>query len=170
MNLMQKKLAQSTAISQRCEKIVDRWIVKVSLLSPIDGSVLKDDVVAIWDTGASCSAISEDIAQSLNLPVLGKVEISTANDVRQANSYFLTVQLASKETIPNLRVSDCKLKGIDMLLGMDVINRGDFHISNCNGKTVFTFKMPSTDEKDYVREIKLARACATRAKQSKKKK
>ena len=170
MNAAQKKLAQSAAITLRCNCIVDRWIEKVNLISPTDGSILRKDVVAIWDTGASASAISEDLAQSLNLPVVGRVEISTANDVRQANSYFLSVQLANNAIIPYLRVSDCKLKGIDMLLGMDVINRGDFHISNCNGKTVFTFKMPSTDEKDYVRDIKLARACATKATPPKKKK
>jgi hypothetical protein len=32
--------------------------------------------------------------------------------------------------------------GIDMLIGMDLIGAGDFHISNNGGKTLFSFVIP----------------------------
>ena len=35
---------------------------------------------------------------------------------------------------------------------MDIIARGDFSISNTNGKTKFTFQIPATHEHDYVKE------------------
>ena len=34
----------------------------------------------------------------------------------------------------------------DVLIGMDIINLGDFAVSNHNGKTTFSFRMPSVDE------------------------
>ena len=36
-----------------------------------------------------------------------------------------------------------KLSEVDVLIGMDIINRGDFIIGNCDGKTTFLFRMPS---------------------------
>jgi hypothetical protein len=39
-----------------------------------------------------------------------------------------------------------------MLIGMDVINYGDFAISNYNGKTTFSFRMPSLMKIDFCKE------------------
>ena len=36
-----------------------------------------------------------------------------------------------------------------MLIGMDVICMGDFAVSNYNGRTAFTFRMPSMNETNY---------------------
>jgi hypothetical protein len=41
--------------------------------------------------------------------------------------------------------------GCDMLIGMDVINLGDFAVTNYNGRTMFSFRMPSADRIDFVR-------------------
>jgi len=35
---------------------------------------------------------------------------------------------------------------------MDIINRGDFSITNVGAKTVFSFRMPSIKEINYVKE------------------
>ena len=42
-----------------------------------------------------------------------------------------------------------------MLIGMDVIQQGDFSISNFQGKTVMTFRRPSQKKIDYCEEIAL---------------
>lgn len=36
---------------------------------------------------------------------------------------------------------------------MDVITKGDFAISNYDGKTVFTFRIPSIAVTDYIQEL-----------------
>lgn len=41
----------------------------------------------------------------------------------------------------------------DILIGMDIITLGDFAITNVGGKTVFSFRTPSTKMIDYVEEI-----------------
>lgn len=40
--------------------------------------------------------------------------------------------------------------GIGAIVGMDVIIRGDFSITNLNKKTWMSFKIPSTHQVDYV--------------------
>lgn len=46
-------------------------------------------------------------------------------------------------------------QGIDVLIGMDVISKGDFAISNYNGKTQFSFRIPSQNDVDYKAEANI---------------
>ena len=48
-----------------------------------------------------------------------------------------------------------KLQGIDVLIGMDIINRGDFAVSNRNGATSFSFRIPSVEDFDFAAEDNL---------------
>lgn len=41
----------------------------------------------------------------------------------------------------------------DILIGMDVISAGDFAISNHEGRTVFSFRMPSAGRIDFAGEV-----------------
>lgn len=59
-------------------------------------------------------------------------------------------------TVKNVLVSCSDLgDDIDVLIGMDIIKHGDFAITNVNGKTTFSFRTPSIQEIDYVKESKL---------------
>jgi hypothetical protein len=51
-----------------------------------------------------------------------------------------------------LRVTEGDLPDFDVLIGMDIIVRGDFAISQSTGKTKFTFQMPSTHDFDFHKE------------------
>lgn len=51
-------------------------------------------------------------------------------------------------------VSEAELNGFDVLIGMDIITLGDCSITNVNGKTVFSFRIPSTETVDYVQQEK----------------
>jgi hypothetical protein len=51
----------------------------------------------------------------------------------------------------------CDLIGeIDLLIGMDIILLGDFSISNCGGKTLFSFAIPPFENKTDLYEKALA--------------
>lgn len=45
------------------------------------------------------------------------------------------------------------LEGTDVLIGMDIITAGDLAITNHNGRTTFSFRVPSCEEIDFVGEI-----------------
>ena len=60
---------------------------------------------------------------------------------------------ASRSSITR-RVVDDLGDDIDVLIGMDIIQHGDFSITNVNNKTTFSFRTPSMKEIDYVKESK----------------
>jgi hypothetical protein len=49
-----------------------------------------------------------------------------------------------------LRVTQAKIKDADILIGMDIISAGDFVVTNYEGKTVFSFRIPSCECIDFV--------------------
>jgi hypothetical protein len=57
----------------------------------------------------------------------------------------LAIKLPNDLYISSKRIGVCNMQSaynIDMLIGMDIIQLGDFHISNKGGKTRFSFVIP----------------------------
>ena len=107
----------------------------------------------LWDTGASKSSITQRIVDDLNLIPVGNTNISTANGVVTVKTYFVDFGLPNGVTVKNVLVSCADLgDDIDILIGMDIIRHGDFSITNVNNKTTFSFRTPSVEEIDYVKE------------------
>ena len=115
----------------------------------------KDKYEAIWDTGATGSVISAELAQKLKLNPIGKTKVSTAGGVFEVNKYIIGLKLPNNLEIQNVMVSSGNLgSGVDFLIGMDIITLGDFSITNLNGKTMFSFRFPSCESINYVEQAK----------------
>ena len=105
---------------------------------------------AIWDTGAERSLITEDVAAELNLKAISKVLMSTPSDREvPSNVYLINIYLPNSAKILEIRALEGTLNGCDMLIGMDIITLGDFAVTNYNGQTMFSFRMPSMTEIDF---------------------
>ncbi|GAG66585.1 unnamed protein product, partial [marine sediment metagenome] len=110
---------------------------------------------AIWDTGATGSVITSKVVEDCELQPTGRCRMHTASTIEDVNVYLVNFWLPNRMMIPNVRVTEGRIAGeVEILIGMDIINKGDFTISNLNGKTVFSFRMPSLECVDYVEEIK----------------
>lgn len=107
---------------------------------------------AIWDTGATGSVITERVAKDLKLKPTGMTQVSTAGGTMLQNEYFVNIYLPNKVYVPDVRVTEGKLSNIDILIGMDIISLGDFSVTNHEGKTMMSFRMPSCHKIDYVKE------------------
>lgn len=116
------------------------------------------EVNALWDTGATSSCISDDVVARLGLVKTGFVPRYTPSGHDTASTYLVDITLPNDVQIPDLRVCDSKIgeQGIGMLIGMDIINKGDFMVSNYQGKTVFSFRMPSESVMDFVTGIHIS--------------
>ena len=113
---------------------------------------IKDNYVALWDTGSTMTVISEELASKLNLDIAGEVLTDTVGGKYNAKRYVISVTLPNRLNIENIIVSSGKLgDGIDLLIGMDLITLGDFAITNYNDKTVFSYRFPSTEVIDFVK-------------------
>lgn len=108
---------------------------------------------ALWDTGATHSVISKNVVNTLHLKQEGFIPIIHANGEDIAPIYHVFLGLPNGVGIPMENVAGTKLTGFDILIGMDIINRGDFAVSNRNGKTMFSFRIPSMTDFDFRSEL-----------------
>ena len=116
---------------------------------------LKRHYIALWDTGSTMTVISDELASKMNLEPVGEMVAETAGGRYKANKYILSFHLPNRLNIENVMIASGKLgPGIDILIGMDIITLGDFAITNYNNKTVFSFRFPSSEVIDFVKNDK----------------
>ena len=96
---------------------------------------------AIWDTGATNSAITQKVIDQCGLKPTGMAVVHTAQATSTTETFLVCILLPNKVVFPSVKVSRAVLRDFDVLIGMDIINRGDFAVSNKDGKTVFSFRM-----------------------------
>ncbi len=111
------------------------------------------DFTAVWDTGASASAISQKVVDALGLIPTGRGFSNTAAGKVEVLTYSVNILLPSNVGFSSIQVS-CNNMIPDILIGMDIISLGDFAVTNKDGKTVFSFQTPSTHVYDFEDEIK----------------
>lgn len=116
---------------------------------------------AIWDTGATHSAITAKVADDLGLKPTGIAEVLHAKGKSSTNTYLVNISLPNKVMMGQVRVTEVELipdsnltdeDQPQILIGMDIIGMGDFAVTNVNGKTIMSFRTPSAREIDFVPE------------------
>lgn len=114
----------------------------------------KRSYVGLWDTGASQSMITSRVVSELCLLPTGVQQCYHAQGKSITSTYMVNIVLPNGIQVHSLKVSEGKLpQGIDMLIGMDIINLGDFAITHRNKGTVFSFQIPPTHHYDFVASI-----------------
>ena len=106
---------------------------------------------ALWDTGATGTCISKELASKLKLFPIGMQQIKTPSGTAVVNQYKMHIVLNNEVMIHDVTVIDSEIgnQNIDILIGMDIISLGDFGISNFENKTQFSFRVPSQEHVDY---------------------
>ena len=113
---------------------------------------------ALWDTGATNSVITRATAATLGLVPSGSAQVNHAGGRGVANTYVVNVKLPNEVTVVGVLVSECPdiVGDFGAIIGMDIICRGDFSITNVDGKTCMSYRVPSIQEIDYVAEANRA--------------
>lgn len=120
---------------------------------------IKKPYKAIWDTGATNTCITPSVVQDLGLQPSGRAVVrvvgsGAAATEHETATYLVNIFLPNGVVIIGVRVSENMLSGTDVLIGMDIIAHGDFAITNYDGKTWWTFRVPSNEPIDFVEEIR----------------
>ena len=101
---------------------------------------------AVWDTGATNTAITHKVYEELNLKPIDSCKVRGVNSgIHTVDIVLIDILLVNKVNIKNVRASVCDIGGCDMLIGMDIIKFGDLAISNKNNKTIISFAIPPFD-------------------------
>jgi predicted aspartyl protease len=128
--------------------IVKEIITPVTIYSSrsfAEGKCIK--VNALWDTGANHSVITPRIANELNLVSIDKAIVGGIDQVIESDIVIVAIVLPNNMLITEKRFSVNNIPGADVLIGMDIIMRGDFVITNTRGKTLFSFVIPTLNNR-----------------------
>lgn len=129
-------------------------------------------ITAIWDTGATNTAITTNVVRSLGLQPSGVTQVSTANGTVSQNTYIIKIGLPNGVLVDGIVATEVPaLSGnCDALIGMDIIGLGDFTITNYKGNTCMSFRVPSQYELDYVAQAQRPKNSNLTAPKKKRKK
>jgi predicted aspartyl protease len=107
------------------------------------------EVNALWDTGAIATCIKPWLKDKLNLRLLN-TQTLLAGVGGEINTH---VTLVNIQLMCDVEIYDCPVYVADfpgdedILIGMDIINMGDFVVCNTDGKTSFSFVIPPLPER-----------------------
>lgn len=122
---------------------------------PADGSAAPPLVQfdAIWDTGATGCVITQKVVDACGLKPIRMAEVHGVHGSKLAEVYLVNIYLPNHVAFARVHVTKGELPpDTDLLIGMEIINRGDFSVTNKDGITKFSFRVPSLKHIDYVQE------------------
>lgn len=109
---------------------------------------------ALYDTGATFSAVSPRVVADLGLPSIGTTTVSTPKGMYDTTTHLVNIKLPNDVTFRNIRVTKAELNPpIDVLIGMDLIGEGDFAVTHHKGNTTFSYCWPSHHEIDFILDV-----------------
>jgi predicted aspartyl protease len=127
------------------------------LLQKFELKKIEADVLALVDTGATNTSISDRLAVSLGLKVIEQCEVGAAGSIHIANVYMIDVLLRNMVEFTNIRSAEFIENGkFDIIIGMDILTMGDLAITNHDNRTVLSFRVPpDTVHIDFVETGKM---------------
>lgn len=150
----------TTKYSQKVRVLTNEIKVsEVQDLQPGTLDPLTKPFKATWDTGATGTVITQNVINALSLKPIGKTTVYGVGEggrphEYEANTYLINLYLPNNVVVIGVRVVEGSIIDGDVLIGMDIIQMGDFAITNCNDQTCMTFRFPPVETIDFVEEIK----------------
>lgn len=141
------------AITQKYSSKVESILSGCFVVKPVvDGKVEYCEAEnVLWDTGATNTIMSKNIAEALKLTPIKKAMIAGIGGSIEAQTYQINLFFPVEGAwIKNLEVLACDLEDNDMIIGMDTITQGDLAITNKNGETWFSFRLPSEEHIEFL--------------------
>ena len=100
---------------------------------------------AMWDTGATKSVITQRVVDALGLKPIRSGFTQGAHGMGTSKAYVVNLYLPDKISVSELTVIGTNPGDVwwDVLIGMDLISTGDFSVRRVNGKTEWSFSIPT---------------------------
>jgi len=139
-------LSEDREYSLRIEfkKVVNQIVFPCSL-SPftepekIDSSKIQS-FRALLDTGSVDCCITESTARKLQLTSIGKRNSYGSTGPGVSNIYLVNLHLPWTIIMPVEVMDSADHPDFDLIIGMNILSKGNLSIENSGGKTVFQFK------------------------------
>jgi hypothetical protein len=144
-------------LTVRYKKIERDIKTSVKIMNVYSDKIIKTN--GIWDTGATSSVITKSIVEHLGLIPIGDTLVKGVHGEKIAFRYPIKIQLLEDEykfaiTIIATECDELSADGnVGMLIGMDVIGKGDFAVTNFQGITAMSFRIPSLQTIDFIDDV-----------------
>ena len=126
--------------TKKFKKVEDRILIDTTI------SFLKNKMKSntLIDTGATINCISKDVVKTLKLQPIGIDKVSTPSGTAVLNKYLIDISFKKNMIFKNIFVLESEIgnQGIDLLVGMDILNKNDIMISNYDNHTQFSLRYP----------------------------
>lgn len=110
-------------------------------------AVMRVKTRALIDTGASSSCISYRLANACHLESTESTSMRSAQGSIVVPIYDVDIFLPNDIEFRNVDVLGfIGGRDFDMIIGMDLLSRCDFAITNANSETVFTLRIPPSEQ------------------------
>lgn len=98
---------------------------------------------AIIDTGATCSAISKKAADLSGAVKRGTSSILSVHNTTTVTKYSANLTLPNEICFNDIKLVEINSLGsFDVLIGTDILSKGNFAVSSKDGNMWFSFKTP----------------------------
>jgi len=149
-------MAKIHALTAPHNGIVNKIETPIEIIDYFTGK--KIATKGLWDTGATHSAITASLAKELGLVKVETITVSGVHGKQSVPAYYVKMVLNKGNVSFEAVVSECSElsedKSVGVLIGMNVINEGDFAITNFQGNTTMSFRIPSIQKIDFVSGMK----------------
>jgi len=140
--------SKHSAVSYYFEKRLNKLVIPVQLYSYPFNSMLTVSANALWDTGATMSAITPEIRDKLKAETIQRKKITAVHTAKEVDVVLITIELPNRIIKQTIKVAVCDMASkSEMLIGMDIISLGDFALSNGGEQTLFSFAVPPFRDK-----------------------
>jgi hypothetical protein len=148
---MFEKKQEVHALSKINNMLVRRIVTDIEVTNIVTGQKIQTQ--GIWDTGATNIVITKSIANALGLTFVGKRTVRGVHGIKEVNVYYVNITLNNKNITLDTNVNECEElsddDSIGALIGMNIITMGDFAITNYQGNTTMSFRVPSLQTIDF---------------------
>lgn len=136
------------AVYVECDHVLNRIVTSLIVANPDTHN--HKEINGIWDTGSNKSIINTSIVEELDLPYVGKGSLSNLYDKKDTDIWNIDILLCLININIDVFSSDLRRNDFDMVIGMDIISKGDFIITNYDGKTTMSFRCPSKQNFNFI--------------------
>lgn len=148
----------SDSFTYQFDKNVKSLVTPVGITHPYDEERVVNKpkphwTAGLWDTGASNCLITKSLAEAYNLHPIDKVWVEHAKGRSLENVYLAFLQITNRYFV-EVELTECQSisNNFEIIIGLDVISKGDFSITSSRNKVTFSFRLPSSSHIDFTAE------------------
>lgn len=116
------------------------------------------ECLGVWDTGSEGCLISPVLAESLKLVLISYKKVIGVTSEEITPEYLVNIFLPNGDSFEGIStLVGTNLLENEFIIGMSIINKGDFAITNVNNKTTMSFRVPSIQRINFESDFEKAK-------------